>query len=114
VCVEISDTDKGNIQNGEYEDKIKNLEDRIDGLVKLNNDLHKRVFDLEGQVIKANDNLHKVIKGMRDYINKTTLPILRIPFIETLNYVENLIDWGLVIDASRYETEKKLSNNGDL
>ena len=74
--------------------------------MRLNGELHERILDLEAQVVKANMNLRLVIEGMRDYINKNTLSILRGPFVATLDYVEGLIDWRLTIDVSRYEEEK--------
>ena len=72
---------------------------------KLNNDLHDRVHDLEGQVIKANENLELVLSGMEEYVMHT-VPILKGPFLDMLHHVKKLIDWELVIDVSRYEEEK--------
>lgn len=78
----------------------------MDGQMRLNGELHERILDLEAQVMKANVNLRLIVKGMRDYLNKTTPAILRGPFVATLDYIEGLIDWELSINVPRYEEEK--------
>jgi len=75
-------------------------------MARLNNELHDRILDLEAQVIKANKNLHIVIDGMRNYVNKNMLPIFRHPFLDTLNYVYKLIDWNLTINEARHNEEQ--------
>lgn len=70
----------------------------------MNNGLHDRILDLESQVIKANDNLQTVLKGMERYIKKN-IPFFGGAFVEMLDYVKGLIDWELTIDESRHEEE---------
>jgi len=106
VCYKISETNSRDVQVCNCDSKIERLETRIENIVKLNNELHERILDLEAQVIKANNNLHQVLDGMENYINKNMLPIIKIPMIDTMRYVKGLIDWELTINESRYEEEK--------
>lgn len=87
---------------------MERIETRLENHVRMNNELHKRILDLEAQVMKANANLRLIVEGLRTYIDKTTPAILRGPFVASLDYVEGLIDWELSIDVERYEQERKM------
>jgi hypothetical protein len=87
---------------------MERVEVRLENHVRMNNELHERILDLEAQVMKANANLRLIVEGLRKYIEKTTPAILRSPFVASLDYVEGLIDWELTIDVERYEQERKM------
>jgi hypothetical protein len=88
----------------ETNDKIEQLEARITSLVRLNNELHERVYDLEEQVIKSNDNLQTIMNGMKKSAN--TFPIIKVAFMDFLDYIVGLVDWDLTIDVDRHRSEE--------
>jgi len=105
VSRKISNTDTRANEECECTSHYERLEARIETLSRLNAQHHDRILDLEAQVIKANENLKKVLDGMEKFIQDSMLPIIKIPMIDTLRYVKSLIDWSLTIDVSRFKEE---------